>query len=159
MADVETIGFSNNEEDRALEHLGYKPRESQPYYTTRKIFVVIRSQMPELKRSFGPWGMIGFSFSIVTWYVVLPEVVNHRKRLITWSALGGVLVTGVNAGGPPVSSLSFKYTDIKLTISGYDLGMGGGQYFLAMRGIFHGRDVFRVSSGWWSILMGLPSLR
>jgi choline transport protein len=41
---------------------------------------------PELKRSFGLLGMIGFSFSIVT----------------CWSALGGVLVAGVNAGGPPV---------------------------------------------------------
>lgn len=67
----------------------------------------------ELKRSFGLLGMIGFSFSIVTWYVVLPchLVFDGTKRgktrfwrvhACSWSALGGVLVTGVNAGGPPV---------------------------------------------------------
>jgi len=44
-------------EDRALENMGYQP---------------------ELQRSFGLLGMIGFSFSIVT----------------SWSALGGVLVSG-----------------------------------------------------------------
>ena len=37
----------------------------------------------ELKRSFGLLGMIGFSFSIVT----------------SWSALGGVLIIGVQSGG------------------------------------------------------------
>ena len=40
----------------------------------------------ELKRSFGLIGMIGFSFSIVT----------------CWSALSGVLIIGVESGGPPV---------------------------------------------------------
>ena len=40
----------------------------------------------ELKRSFGLLGMIGFSFSIVT----------------SWTALGGVLIVGVESGGPPV---------------------------------------------------------
>lgn len=40
----------------------------------------------ELKRSFGLLGMIGFSFSIVT----------------SWTALGSVLIIGVQSGGPPV---------------------------------------------------------
>ncbi|EHY57142.1 hypothetical protein HRR83_002637 [Exophiala dermatitidis] len=40
----------------------------------------------ELKRSFGLLGMIGFSFSIVT----------------CWTALGGTLIVGIDAGGPPV---------------------------------------------------------
>ncbi|KAI9723254.1 MAG: hypothetical protein M1812_001136 [Candelaria pacifica] len=40
----------------------------------------------ELKRSFGLLGMIGFSFNIVT----------------CWTALGSVLIVGVNSGGPPV---------------------------------------------------------
>ncbi|KAF2853998.1 GABA permease [Plenodomus tracheiphilus IPT5] len=40
----------------------------------------------ELKRSFGLLGMVGFSFSIVT----------------SWTALSGVLVIGVESGGPPV---------------------------------------------------------
>ena len=38
----------------------------------------------ELKRSFGLLGMIGFSFSIVT----------------SWTALGSVLIIGVESGGP-----------------------------------------------------------
>lgn len=41
---------------------------------------------PELKRSFGLLGMVGFSFSIVT----------------SWTALSGVLIIGVESGGPPV---------------------------------------------------------
>ncbi|KAF2104499.1 GABA permease [Rhizodiscina lignyota] len=52
-------------EDAALEKLGYEQ---------------------ELKRSFGLFGMIGFSFSIVT----------------CWTALGGVLIVGVESGGAPV---------------------------------------------------------
>lgn len=42
--------------------------------------------MTELKRSFGLLGMVGFSFSIVT----------------SWTALSGVLIIGVESGGPPV---------------------------------------------------------
>lgn len=45
----------------------------------------------ELKRSFGLLGMIGFSFSIVT----------------SWTALGGVLIIGVESGGPPVMIYSW----------------------------------------------------
>lgn len=44
----------------------------------------------ELKRSFGLLGMIGFAFSIVT----------------SWTALGGVLIVGVESGGPPVMYVS-----------------------------------------------------
>ncbi|EXJ62640.1 hypothetical protein A1O7_03078 [Cladophialophora yegresii CBS 114405] len=40
----------------------------------------------ELKRSFSLLGMVGFSFSIVT----------------CWTALGGTLIVGIEAGGPPV---------------------------------------------------------
>ncbi|KAJ4374776.1 hypothetical protein N0V83_001852 [Neocucurbitaria cava] len=40
----------------------------------------------ELKRSFGLLGIVGFSFSIVT----------------CWTALSGVLIIGVESGGPPV---------------------------------------------------------
>ncbi|KAF2264196.1 GABA permease [Lojkania enalia] len=40
----------------------------------------------EFKRSFGLLGMVGFSFSIVT----------------SWTALSGVLIIGVESGGPPV---------------------------------------------------------
>lgn len=41
----------------------------------------------ELKRSFGLLGMIGFAFSIVT----------------SWTALGGVLIVGVESGVCPES--------------------------------------------------------
>ena len=47
----------------------------------------------ELKRSFGLLGMVGFAFSIVT----------------SWTALGGVLIVGVESGGPPVMYVSLKY--------------------------------------------------
>lgn len=40
----------------------------------------------ELKRSFSLFGMIGFAFSVLT----------------CWTALGGSLVVGTLAGGPPV---------------------------------------------------------
>jgi choline transport protein len=40
----------------------------------------------EFKRSFGLLGMVGFSFSIVT----------------CWTALSGVLIIGVESGGPPI---------------------------------------------------------
>ncbi|KAG8531391.1 uncharacterized protein KY384_003020 [Bacidia gigantensis] len=45
----------------------------------------------ELKRSFGVLGMIGFSFNIVS----------------SWSALAGVLIIGVQSGGPPVMIYSW----------------------------------------------------
>ena len=53
------------DEDAALNRLGYQP---------------------ELKRSFGLLGMIGFSFSVVT----------------SWTALSSVLIIGIESGGPPV---------------------------------------------------------
>lgn len=123
MADVETIGFSNNEEDRALEHLGYKP---------------------QLKRSFGPWGMIGFSFSIVT----------------CWSALGGVLVTGVNAGGPPVMIWGWVGVSIFSLCVAYSMAemcseypVAGGQYswvyLLSARSV---RRQLSYLTGWFMII-------
>ncbi|KAF7189472.1 Choline transport protein [Pseudocercospora fuligena] len=73
----------------------------------------------ELKRSFGLIGMIGFSFSIVT----------------CWSALSGVLIIGVESGGPPVmiwswlgictASLAVAYSMAEMC-SAYPVA--GGQY-------------------------------
>ncbi|KAL6716802.1 hypothetical protein ACLMJK_004714 [Lecanora helva] len=73
----------------------------------------------ELKRSFGLLGMIGFAFSIVS----------------SWTALGGVLIVGVESGGPPVMiyswigvclfSLAVAYSMAEMC-SAYPLA--GGQY-------------------------------
>ncbi|CRG86998.1 putative quinate permease [Talaromyces islandicus] len=43
----------------------------------------------ELRRSFGFFDMVGFSFNVVTWFD-------------SWTALSAVFIVGVNAGGPPV---------------------------------------------------------
>ncbi|OJD32257.1 gaba permease [Diplodia corticola] len=73
----------------------------------------------ELKRTFGVVGMIGFSFSIVT----------------CWTALSGVLIVGVESGGPPVMiwswvgvcavSLAVAYSMAEMC-SAYPVA--GGQY-------------------------------
>ena len=73
----------------------------------------------ELKRSFGLVGMIGFSFSIVT----------------SWSALGGVLIVGVESGGPPVMIYSWIAVCIFSLAVAYSMAemcsaypLAGGQY-------------------------------
>ena len=73
----------------------------------------------ELKRSFGLLGMIGFSFSIVT----------------SWSALGGVLIVGVESGGPPVMIYSWIGISIFSLAVAYSMAemcsaypLAGGQY-------------------------------
>ncbi len=85
-------------EDALLEELGYQP---------------------ELKRSFGLLGMLGFSFSIVT----------------SWSALGGVLIIGVQSGGPPVMIYSWIAVCILCLAVAYSMAelcsaypVAGGQY-------------------------------
>ncbi|OCK85268.1 GABA permease [Lepidopterella palustris CBS 459.81] len=73
----------------------------------------------ELKRSFGLLGMIGFSFSIVT----------------SWTALGGVLVVGVESGGPPVMIWSWVGICLVTLAVAYSMAemcsaypVAGGQY-------------------------------
>ncbi|KAF9640962.1 putative gaba permease protein [Lasiodiplodia theobromae] len=73
----------------------------------------------ELKRTFGVVGMVGFSFSIVS----------------CWTALSGVLIVGVESGGPPVMiwswvgvcavSLAVTYSMAEMC-SAYPVA--GGQY-------------------------------
>lgn len=74
---------------------------------------------PELKRDFSLIGIVAFSFSIVT----------------CWSALSGVLIIGVESGGPPVmvwswigicsASLAVAYSMAEMC-SAYPVA--GGQY-------------------------------
>ena len=73
----------------------------------------------ELKRSFSLLGMIGFSFSIVT----------------SWTALGGVLIVGVESGGPPVMIYSWIGVSIFGLAVAYSMAemcsaypLAGGQY-------------------------------
>jgi choline transport protein len=73
----------------------------------------------ELKRSFGLLGMIGFAFSIVT----------------SWTALGGVLIVGVQSGGPPVMIYSWIGVSIFGLAVAYSMAemcsaypLAGGQY-------------------------------
>ena len=73
----------------------------------------------ELKRSFGLLGMIGFSFSIVT----------------SWTALGSVLIIGVEAGGPPVMIWSWIGISVFSLAVAYSIAeicsaypVAGGQY-------------------------------
>ncbi|ERF72853.1 hypothetical protein EPUS_04288 [Endocarpon pusillum Z07020] len=73
----------------------------------------------EFKRSFSLLGMIGFSFSIVT----------------SWSALAGVLIVGIGAGGPPVLVYSWIGVCILTLAVAHSLAemcsaypVNGGQY-------------------------------
>ena len=73
----------------------------------------------ELKRSFGFFGMVGFAFSVLT----------------CWTALGGSLVVGIDAGGPPViiyswigvcaGSMTVAYTFAEICSA---FPVAGGQY-------------------------------
>jgi len=104
---------------------------------------------PELQRSFSLLGMIGFSFSIVT----------------SWSALGGVLVSGVNAGGPPVMiwgwigisavSLCVAYSMAEMCS---EYPVAGGQYswvyILSPKSI---RRQFSYLTGWFMIIGKITS--
>lgn len=92
----------------------------------------------ELKRSFGLLGMIGFSFSIVTRYIYSHHRCPRNPNLLppdSWSALSGVLIIGVESGGPPVMiwgwigvcalSLAVAYSMAEIC-SAYPIA--GGQY-------------------------------
>ena len=73
----------------------------------------------ELNRTFGLVGMVGFSFSIVT----------------CWTALGGVLIVGIESGGPPVMVYSWIAVSLVSLCVAYSLAemcsafpLAGGQY-------------------------------
>lgn len=105
--------------------------------------------MAELKRTFGVVGMLGFSFSIVT----------------CWTALSGVLIVGVESGGPPVMiwswvgvcavSLAVAYSMAEMC-SAYPVA--GGQYswvfILAPKKLARGLSYV---CGWFMLIVSLPS--
>lgn len=104
----------------------------------------------ELKRSFGLLGMIGFSFSIVT----------------SWTALGSVLIIGVESGGPPVMIFSWIGICIFSLAVAYSMAeicsaypVAGGQYswvaILAPPKIARGMSWV---TGWFMITGMKPSL-
>ncbi|KIW04598.1 uncharacterized protein PV09_04346 [Verruconis gallopava] len=98
----------------------------------------------EFKRSFGLLGMIGFSFSIVT----------------CWTALSGVLIIGVESGGPPVMIWSWLGICAVTLAVAYSLAemcsaypVAGGQYswvaVLAPKRIARGMSYI---SGWFMLI-------
>ena len=73
----------------------------------------------ELRRSFSLFGMVGFAFSIVS----------------SWSALGGVLVVGIESGGPPVMIFSWIAISVLTLAVAFSMAeicssfpVAGGQY-------------------------------
>jgi choline transport protein len=98
----------------------------------------------ELKRSFGLIGMIGFSFSIVT----------------SWTALSGVLIIGVEAGGPPVMIWSWLGICVVTLAVAFSLAemcsalpVSGGQYswvaVMAPKNIARGMSYV---TGWFMLI-------
>ena len=97
----------------------------------------------ELKRTFSFVGMLGFAFSIVT----------------SWTALGGVLVVGIESGGPPVMIWSWlAICVLSLAVAGSmaeicsAYPVAGGQYSWVM--ILAPRSVARGMSfvtGWFML--------
>ncbi|KAK5077711.1 hypothetical protein LTR16_008710, partial [Cryomyces antarcticus] len=98
----------------------------------------------ELKRSFGLLGMLGFSFGIVT----------------SWSALSGVLIVGVESGGPPVMIYSWIGVCVLSLAVAYSMAemcsaypVAGGQYswvaILAPRSMARG---FSYICGWFMLI-------
>ncbi|KAF1816260.1 GABA permease [Eremomyces bilateralis CBS 781.70] len=98
----------------------------------------------ELKRHFSLLGMVGFSFSIVT----------------SWTALGGVLIIGVESGGPPVMIWSWVGVSILSLAVGCSLAemcskfpLAGGQY--SWVAILAPKSVAKVMSyicGWFMLI-------
>ncbi|KAF2139156.1 uncharacterized protein K452DRAFT_233037 [Aplosporella prunicola CBS 121167] len=103
----------------------------------------------ELKRNFGILGMIGFSFSIIT----------------SWTALSGVLIVGVESGGPPVMIWSWVGLCLCTLAVAYSMAelcsaypVAGGQYswvvILAPKKIARGLSYI---CGWF-LLIGALSM-
>lgn len=99
---------------------------------------------PELKRSFSTPGIIAFSFSIVT----------------CWTALSGVLIVGVQSGGPPVMVWSWVGVCVFTLAVAYSMAemcsaypVAGGQYswvaVFAPRGLRRGMSYV---SGWFMLI-------
>lgn len=97
----------------------------------------------ELQRSFGLLGMIGFSFSIVTWYVVLIQNDKfsrwYKSQLeCSWWCLGDG------------SQCWWSSCD--------DLGMAWNQLCVFVCCIFNGRNVFRIPSCWGWVSCSLQTM-
>lgn len=92
-----------------------------------------------------------------------PDTASNTDRSYSWSALGGVLVTGVNAGGPPVMiwgwvgiscvSLCVAYSMAEMC-SEYPVAGGESASFLLMK---HAMNNKLTEEHLRSILMGVYS--
>jgi amino acid permease (GABA permease) len=98
----------------------------------------------ELKRSFGLLGMVGFSFSIVT----------------SWTALSGVLIIGVESGGPPVMVWGWLCVCLVTLAVAYSMAemcsaypVAGGQYsWVAILAPARVARPFSYICGWFMLL-------
>lgn len=82
--------------------------------------------------------MIGFSFSIVTWYATTgfcPHLSHPTEIPISWTALGGVLIVGIESGGPPLMVWSWLAVCLVTLAVAYSFAemcsaypVAGGQY-------------------------------
>ncbi|KAF2114091.1 GABA permease [Lophiotrema nucula] len=98
----------------------------------------------EFKRSFGLLGMVGFSFSIVT----------------CWTALSGVLIIGVESGGPPIMIWGWVAVCICALAVAYSMAemcsaypVAGGQYsWVAILAPAKWARVFSYVCGWFMLI-------
>ena len=104
----------------------------------------------ELKRDFSLWGIVAFSFSIVT----------------SWTALSGVMIIGVQSGGPPVIIWSWIAICLLTLAVAYSLAemcsaypVAGGQYCWVA--VFAPKKLRRGMSyvcGWYAALKDSPGM-
>ena len=69
---------NDNSDELQLESFGYK----QGFSTIHIDGILLTRALVELKRSFSLFGMIGFAFSVLTWYISLLYFLSNTIALI-----------------------------------------------------------------------------
>lgn len=114
MADLETKAVPTDAADATLENMGYQQGTLHPTFNTpTEPLSTDNHRTQALVWSFGNDRVLILNCDLVRYisslaYPTQQTASSETSRIQTltdtcsWSALGGVLVTGVNAGGPPV---------------------------------------------------------